>query len=220
MVGIIIGSGIFRQPPEIARALDSPILILSLWLVGGLLALCGALTYSELATMYPQSGGVYVFLREGLGRGTAFVFGWTYMLISKPFAAAGIAVVCAESFNRLAGRPPGADVPLLVCGVLIALTALNTLGMRLGAGVAGALTIAKVGALVAMVLLALLLGAGDPANLSAPTAASAGASGVADSRGAGWALFSGIVVVMAAVMWTYDGWSDVGAVAGAPGNAH
>ena len=103
MVGIIIGSGIFRQPPEIARALDSPILILSLWLVGGLLALCGALTYSELATMYPQSGGVYVFLREGLGRGTAFVFGWTYMLISKPFAAAGT----SPSLSNPAANPTG-----------------------------------------------------------------------------------------------------------------
>ena len=60
-----------------------------------ILSLAGALTYSELATMYPQSGGVYVFLREGLGRPVAFTFGWTYMLITKPFAAAGIAVVFA-----------------------------------------------------------------------------------------------------------------------------
>src|SRR5688572_13498701 len=73
MVGVTIGSGIFRTPAEIANATDSPAFILLLWLVGGLLSLFGALTYAELATMFPQSGGVYVFLRQGYGRALAFV---------------------------------------------------------------------------------------------------------------------------------------------------
>src|SRR5262245_53613698 len=96
MVGVTIGSGIFLTPPDIASQLGSPLLILLLWLFGGVLSLCGAFTYAEMATLYPESGGVYVFLREGLGRPTAFVFGWTYMLLTKPFAAAGIAVIFAE----------------------------------------------------------------------------------------------------------------------------
>ncbi|MBS0187951.1 MAG: amino acid permease, partial [Planctomycetes bacterium] len=81
MVGVVIGSGIFRTPTTIAQNLGDPWLILGLWFLAGLIALCGALTFAELAAMMPRSGGVYVFLREGFGRCPAFVFGWTYMLI-------------------------------------------------------------------------------------------------------------------------------------------
>src|SRR5262245_5812540 len=101
MVGVTIGTGIFRTPSAIAGHLGSPAIVLALWALGGILSLCGALTYAEMATMYPRSGGVYIFLREGLGRPVAFVFGWTYMLISKPFAAAGIAVIFGENLVLL-----------------------------------------------------------------------------------------------------------------------
>ena len=67
MVGVIIGSGIFRTPATIADQMGSPALVLALWAVGGLICLCGALTFAELATMYPKSGGVYVFPARGAG---------------------------------------------------------------------------------------------------------------------------------------------------------
>lgn len=198
MVGIIIGSGIFRTPPAIAQHLDSPVFILSLWVVGGVLALLGALTYAEMACMYPESGGVYVFIREGYGKAAAFIFGWTYMLITKPMAAAGIAVVFGEHLNRLLGT--SIDPPLLTCAVIIALTAINARGVTLGAGVAIVLTAIKAAALVAIVILAavlgrLSLGALEPATPSV-------------------AVVPALVPVMAAILWTYDGWSDVGAIAG------
>lgn len=198
MVGIIIGSGIFRTPVSIADELGNPWLILALWVVGGLISLCGALTYAELATMYPQSGGVYVFLREGFGRPTAFVFGWTYMLISKPMAAAGIAVIFGEHVNRLLGVnwPP----PYTTCVVLIVLTAVNTVGVRIGSGVAVLLTSLKVLALLAIVALGVGLQKGDPANFAT----------IPDTK----ALYLALVPVMYAILWTYDGWSDVGAIAG------
>src|SRR6185369_5794966 len=78
MIGVIIGSGIFRTPALIALELDSPWLILGLWLLGGLICLAGAFTYAELGAMFPASGGVYVFIREGFGSVPAFVFGWSY----------------------------------------------------------------------------------------------------------------------------------------------
>src|SRR4051812_41388493 len=84
MVGIVVGGGIFQTPTDIAKETGSPGLVLGLWVVGGVLSLFGALTYAGLAVLFPQSGGVYVFLREGLGRAVAFVFGWTYLLVSKP----------------------------------------------------------------------------------------------------------------------------------------
>ena len=198
MVGIIIGSGIFRTPPEVAKHLGSPWLILGFWTLGGALSLFGALTYAELACMYPQSGGVYVFLREGLGRPVAFVFGWTYMLISKPFAAAGIAVVFGENLNRLLGVQW--DVRVTTTVLLVALTAVNTLGINVGAGIAGLLTGSKILALLAIAGLALVLNKGSSANFaSSPVEGS---------------ILLAIAPVMSAVLWTYDGWSDVGAIAG------
>jgi len=216
MVGIIIGSGIFRTPTDIAKNLDQPWLILSLWGVGGLIALFGAFTYAELATMYPESGGVYVFLREGYGRCMAFVFGWTYMLVSKPVAAAGIAVVMSQHLLTLLNVDPSlrwilfetedsqlsiSAVQVLTCSVLITLTAVNVRGTRLGAGIAGILTSLKILALLSIVALGL-------ATVARPVDAVSVAA-VADVS-----LFLAIAPVMAGIMWTYDGWSDVGAIAG------
>ncbi len=206
MVGVMIGSGIFRTPAAIADQLGSPWVILLLWVAGGVLSLFGALTYSELACMHPESGGVYVFLREGYGRCLAFVFGWTYMLITKPLAAAGIAVVFSEHVLRLfgvevaAGSDPSARMRLITIGALVVLTAINVRGMVLGAGVALVLTLIKVAALSAIVVLGLAIGGGDAANLR-------GDSG-------GTTLMAALTPVMFAILWTYDGWSDVGAIAG------
>lgn len=205
MVGIIIGSGIFRTPPAIAGVLSSPALILVLWLVGGLVSLCGAFAYAELACMFPRTGGVYVFLREGYGRGTAFVFGWTYLLLSKPFAAAGIAVVFAEHLNALLGT--AADTRVVTSAVLIGLTVVNTFGLRLGGGVALVLTGLKVLALAAIVALALALSPGSAANF-------AGAALEATPGAPPPSILLGIAAAMSLILWTYDGWSDVGAIAG------
>ena len=198
MVGIIVGSGIFRTPTSIAQEMGSPLLILLMWLFGGVLSLFGALTYSELATMYPQSGGVYVFLREGFGRPLAFVFGWTYMLITKPSAAAGIAVVFGEHINKLLGT--NWDARWITTVILVVLTVINVRGVRLGTAVAGLLTSVKGLALIAIVVLGVALLKGSTANFAPVTA----------PKSVGLAL----VPVMFSIMWTYDGWSDVGAIAG------
>jgi APA family basic amino acid/polyamine antiporter len=199
-IGIIIGSGIFRTPTHIAQHLSSPGFILLLWAAGGLIALLGALTYAELACMHPHSGGVYVFLREAYGRGTAFVFGWTYLLVSKPLAAAGIAIVFGEHLNKLLGV--GWDPRLATIGMLVFFTVINVLGVRLGAGVAFVLTLIKALALAAIVVLALSLLKGDARNLAPQP-----------RDGVSFTLLA-LVPVMAGILWTYDGWSDVGAIAG------
>jgi basic amino acid/polyamine antiporter, APA family len=203
MVGIVIGSGIFRTPTDVAGHTGSPAFILWLWAIGGVLSLFGALTYAELAVMYPESGGVYVFLREGLGRAVALVFGWTYLLISKPLAAAGIAVIFAEHFNQLTlGYTTPFANSMTTSALLIVLTALNVCGLRLGSGVAGVLTSLKVLALLAIIGLALSLFRGDADNFQATPSP-------LDSP---WWL--ALAPIMASVMWTYDGWSDVGSIAG------
>lgn len=199
-VGIIIGSGIFRTPTEIAQHVSSPGFILLLWAAGGLIALLGALTYAELACMLPHSGGVYVFLREAYGRATAFVFGWTYLLVSKPLAAAGIAIVFGEHLNRLLGVDW--DPRLATIAMLVFFTAINVRGVRLGASVAFALTLVKALALAGIVVLALVMLKGDAQNLRPQP-----------REGVSFTLLA-LVPVMAGILWTYDGWSDVGAIAG------
>jgi APA family basic amino acid/polyamine antiporter len=210
MVGVMIGSGIFQNPPLIARLVDSGWLVLGLWVAGGVLSLLGALTYAELATMYPQSGGLYVFLREAFGRGTAFIFGWTYMLVTKPFAAAGITVVFAQNVNALLGTQwnPAA----MTCVTLVVLTGVNVLGMRMGAGVAGVLTAVKVAALLAVIGLGLVISPGGGGAGAA--AAVVEGTGAAEPLGPIGPWYLAIVPAMTLVLWAYDGWSDVGAIAG------
>lgn len=208
MVGVMIGSGIFRTPTTVAENLGSPTVILVLWLVGGLISLAGALTFAELAAMMPRSGGIYVFLRAGFGPCPAFVFGWTYMLITKPAAAGGIAIIFAEHFNTLTGMRWNA--PALTCGALFALTMINVLGMRGSARFAVVLTTFKFGAIAIVIVMGVVAAVRE---LLVPGAAGAATSAFADvpSPKPFWAA---IVPVMAAIMWTYDGWSDVGAIAG------
>src|SRR3712207_7679125 len=83
VIGTTIGSGIFRSPAGIADRLPGPLPLMAVWVVGGLLALCGALTLAEVAGAYPQTGGIYVFLREGWGRLAAFLFGWSGLGIGR-----------------------------------------------------------------------------------------------------------------------------------------
>jgi len=198
MVGIMIGSGIFRTPTSIAQELGDARIILLLWLVGGLLSLAGALTYAELGTMFPRSGGIYAYMYEGLGGTIAFVFGWAFMLLGKPLSASAITMVFSEHFNHLFGL--GWDERVITCAVIILLTAVNTVRVQLGAGLAILLTSIKALALAAIVVLALTLTGGSPANFNPILSTKSFTAALAP--------------VLAAVLWTYDGWSDVTSVAG------
>ncbi|HEX6738091.1 MAG TPA: amino acid permease, partial [Vicinamibacteria bacterium] len=81
IVGITIGSGIFRKPYTLARDVGDPVAILGLWVFFGVVSLCGALALAELASMLPHTGGAYVYLRAAYGDSSAFVFGWIYLLV-------------------------------------------------------------------------------------------------------------------------------------------
>src|SRR5258707_5675887 len=91
IVGITIGSGIFRTPPTIAGLVPNPLVIMGLWTPFGLISICGALTVAELTSLLPQPGGVYVFLRQSYGDAAALAFGWLYVLITTPTTVASLA---------------------------------------------------------------------------------------------------------------------------------
>jgi amino acid transporter len=199
IVGITIGSGIFRTPPTIAGLVPHPLVIMGLWTAFGLISICGALTVAELSTMLPRAGGVYVFLREAYGDAAAFVFGWLYVLITTPTAVASLATVFAEFLLNLLGMSAGTStVQLIAILAIITLTGANVLGARVGAAVSEVTTLVKVTALAAIILGAFLMGNGSLSNMTEGGAVHGG----------------GLARAVAAVIWTYDGWIAVSMIAG------
>lgn len=199
IVGITIGSGIFRTPPTIARLVPNPLVIMALWIGFGLISICGALAVAELSTVLPKAGGVYVFLREAYGDVAAFVFGWLYVLVTTPAAVASLATVFAEFLlNLLGARGDVVSVQLTAIMAIVVLTLANVLGARIGAGVSEVTTLVKVTALAAIILSVFLVGRGDLSHINN--------GGVV--RG------GGLARAIAAVIWTYDGWIAVSMIAG------
>jgi APA family basic amino acid/polyamine antiporter len=178
VVGSMIGSGIFIVSADIARQMNSPAGLLMIWVVTGLITVAGALSYGELAAAMPKAGGQYVFLREGLGHLPGFLYGWTLFLVIQTGTIAAVAVAFArflgvfvpavspELFVSFGKVPmPGGEIELglswqrVVAIVIIALlTAVNMRGLREAKWIQNVFTFAKTGALIALILLAFVVG--------------------------------------------------------------
>jgi basic amino acid/polyamine antiporter, APA family len=200
LVGITIGSGIFRVPAVAAAEAGTLASVALLWIVGGAVALFGALTLAELATLFPHSGGIYVFLREAYGPLPAFLFGWTRLLVIQPSSLGAIAMIFAAYLAALLGLGDGA-VRWLAAGVIALLAAANIRSLAWGAAVQNVSTTAKVVALGGLVLAVFVFGDASSGAFAAP-----GALAPLSWGGFGIALIS--------VMWTYDGWADATYVGG------
>ena len=170
IVGITIGGGIFRKPHTLARDVGDPAVILGLWVVFGVVSLCGALALAELSSMLPHTGGVYVFLRAAYGDAAAFVFGWLFLLVSTPAAVGALATFFAELLLGLLGRDPGRTgawtIPALASVTILALSVVNLLGARLGSAVQTVFTFLKVGALLALMVASFTVPGGSFAHLA------------------------------------------------------
>lgn len=215
-IGSVLGTGIFITTGDIARALPHAGLILLLWLVGGLLTLAGALTYSELGGMFPRAGGQYHFLKEAYGPLWGFLFGWAaffvimtggiatlgvgfgeYLGAFLPFFSTGHAIFALPiggwTWTVNGGQLAGALAIAL-------LSAINYAGLKEGAGVQNAITVVKVGSLLGLAGFGLLAPSPASPQLLAPLPAANA-----------WSLFG---VGMIAVLWSFDGWYGVTGVAG------
>jgi APA family basic amino acid/polyamine antiporter len=127
-IGSCIGAGIFTAPGQVATGIESQAFVLTIWLLGGLVALCGALTFSELGGLFPQAGGVYVYLREAYGDMIGFLYGWVTLLIISSGAIAFLAELFAEyltAFEFLRG----VNKEMLAVGVIVLLTVINIFGI-------------------------------------------------------------------------------------------
>lgn len=205
VIGITIGSGIFRTPAVVAARVPDPALFLAVWMLGGLLALAGALTMAELAAALPESGGIYVFVREAWGPAPAFLFGWAEITVIRGASVAAIASVFGDYLLRSLGVDPmgRTGTAHLIGACAIALTAAaNIRGARLGAAITGVTTIAKYAGLLIVVSIAFAAGGAHGASVSN---FAAGTTPV-EPRLFGLALVS--------VLWAYDGFADVTFAAG------
>jgi basic amino acid/polyamine antiporter, APA family len=165
VVGHTIGVGIFLTPAELIGALASPGLTVALWLACGALVLCGAWTFGELASRYPQSGGLYVYLRQAFGGRLAFLYGWLCLLVVDPGVTAALAVGLSRYAVVLWPASAGMERGLAV-GLVWILALLNMAGLRPSSRALNALTLMKVLAFVAVAVAALVAGAGSWAHFS------------------------------------------------------
>lgn len=206
VVGGVIGVGIFVNPAVVARSLHSPDLALAAWVLGGLIAMLGALVYAELAARLPGTGGEYVYLRDTYGPLAGFLFGWTTLLVVHAGGLAAVAIVFARNLDVLAGGilPERA----VVVSVLGALAAINCLGVKAGNGTQGILGALKVVAIAALIVGGLTL-TPHPRWLDAPAEAKGQASDVLKAFGA----------AMIPVVFSYGGWQTANYVAGEMKNA-
>jgi APA family basic amino acid/polyamine antiporter len=195
LVGIIIGSGIFVTPAAVTAATRNPLGAAGLWILGGIVATCGGLCYAECGARLPQAGGFFVFCREAFGDSVAFVAGWAALLVTYPSSIAAIAHVFAD---YLAEFVPGLEPRSAAVAVALVLVAgtLNALGVRLGAWTQRILTGAKIVALAALSLAALLG--------KAPVAAVASV----EHSQAGGMTAALLVAAAVGIMFTFDGWTD------------
>ncbi len=201
VVGTLIGTGVFLVPREMVRAVHSFELILLAWVVGGLLSLCGALSYAELGTLRPRAGGEYVFLRDGFTPLLGFLFGWGMFWIIRPASVAtvGAGLARAAAFlwpalqNPLIGPVSGEN--LLAAAMIALVTAINYLGVRKGGHVQTIFTALKLLLLAGLVIAAFTLAPGNWQHLHEHLPGPAGLGG-----------FSAALV---AALWAYDGWSDL-----------
>ena len=159
VMGGIVGAGIFANPSEVAHRVHTPFLILGVWVLGGLFAMCGAFIWAELAMRLPAAGGQYLYLREAYHPAVAFVYGWGLLLITQTGGMAAVAVIFASYFRALTGADWNSSAIAVIA--LLTLAGINCLGARTGSNVQSALMLLKIGAIAALVMIGFTVGHGS-----------------------------------------------------------
>jgi len=204
VIASMVGTGILVSPGYMMASLNNYFAIFGLWVLGGLLALCGALCVAELAAALPRAGGEYVYLREAYGPMPAFLSGWTsfFLGFSAPLAVAGyIAALYLLTPFGLVGKETGHLVQATAAAIIVAVTLPNLIGHRQSAWTQNLTTILKLGLFAALVVMAFLFGEGQLANIAEGQSIRKVELGTAATQ-----LFY--------VMFAYSGWNAASYLAG------
>lgn len=194
MLGIVVGSGIFRTPADVAAHCSAAWVFLGVWLAGGVASLLGALCFAELSTRYPEHGGTYAFLNRAYGSWAGLLFAWADFWIVRPANAGAVAIVLGNYANAALPWPTCGAAGYAVVAVLLA-TATHLMGLRTSRWSQNAMSLAKIAGLLLIVAVAVVL----PASTRGPTSAEAAPGSLATA--------------LVLVMFCYGGWSDLSNVA-------
>ena len=206
VVGGIIGAGIFINPYIVAQRLPSSGWVLAAWIAGGAIALAGALAYAELGSLFPKAGGQYVYLRDAYHPLAGFLYGWALLLLIECGAIAAVAITFAEYALRLVGRDGASALPLAIAAI-VAVSAINYLGVKPGSRVLNVFVVLKVAAL------AVLIGAGflfAPAGETTVAEQAAGLEAATRPTGPIFLLFGAALIP---ILFSYGGWQNANYVA-------
>jgi APA family basic amino acid/polyamine antiporter len=217
VVGGIIGAGIFTNPSIVALRVDSSAWVVAAWVVGGVIAMAGALTFAELGVVHPKAGGHYAYLREAFHPLLGFLYGWALLFMIETGAIAAVSIIFSEYTLRLVGREGVNALPLAVAAILM-VGLINALGVKPGSRVLNLFVVLKVLALV------ILIGFGLLMPVSGIEGGLFGAGGVLDTsvgealasrpRGDGALLpFGALGAALIPVMFSFGGWQNVNYVA-------
>jgi len=197
VVGGVIGSGIFLSPASIARNVPSPLLMLAVWVVGGMFSFFGAVSFAELGAAMPEAGGIYIYLREAYGPLLSFLFGWTLFLVIDSGSIATLAVAFSKEMLPRFVTMTALAKNLVAAAFIIFLGVVNYIGVRWGSRLQNLLTYIKTGA-IAIVVVAVFFfakGHGHVSNFIEPKPGPFNMSML-------WAFGMGLV----ASLWAYKGW--------------
>jgi basic amino acid/polyamine antiporter, APA family len=207
VVGGVIGSGVFLKPSQVAQATEGYVgLILALWIVCGLVSLCGALAMAELSAMFPRAGGSYVFLNEAYGPLWGFLWAWAEFSVMRSGAIASLAAAMAIGVNRIAETAgyqlsTAGDLAIAI-GSVVGLAAVNIVGTRWGGVVQNVTTVIKALFVAFLAVLPFVAIGSQAVDLTPlwPDAVRVG-------------LLMGIGKALSAILWAYDGWAQLPVIA-------
>lgn len=200
-VGSCIGSGIFITPSQIVSDLQSPWLVLLVWIVGGVVALTGALTFAELGGLFPKTGGVYVFLREAYGPLVAFFYGWSILLVVTSGAIAALSLAFAQYLSTLFPSLGGHEAWFGATAILV-LSCINIFGVHLSQFFSNFFTGIKLLGIAAIILIGLTMGDMEIAHVFS--------SRETQQEGR----LSWLFVALIGVLWSYGGWQHASYLGG------
>ncbi|HZQ69224.1 MAG TPA: amino acid permease [Terriglobales bacterium] len=219
LVSGIIGSSIFLTAKDIAGPLPHPTLFLLVWVLGGVISMFACFAFAELGSMFPDSGGQYIYLRETYGDLVAFLYGWMLFAVANGGSIAALAVAAAAYTGEIVPAIGAQHVVFSIAGatltrahvvgliLIVILTVVNVLGLRWGALLQNVSTWTKFTAMAAFVLLGFVIGKGSWTHFTSPPGGLA--MGLSPSQ-----LISAMGVALIAVFWAYDGWVYITWVAG------
>ncbi len=221
LAGGIIGSSIFLTAKDIAGPLPHPALFLLVWVMGALISMCAAFAFAELGSMFPDSGGQYVYLREAFGDLVAFLYGWMLFAVANGGTIAALSVASAAYLSAIFPAISQEHIVLTAAGItltrthvvglisIVIVTWINVVGLRRGAVLQNVATWAKFVAMGAFVILGFLVGKGSWGNFTQHGGTGGVSMGMSTSQ-----LISALGIGLIAVFWAYDGWVYITWVAG------